>query len=576
MSPKPESTTSKFRHLVSIAPQFQTTPTVYPVEVDTESILVHPAPSISGKESDSTTRGVRPFVPKGSRQLKERESAKSESRIDQMSLKVPCTQHISTTASNLPHRGINRVRHCPRQDLYQHPYSKNNTNQRPLFRTLKVATGLLNKLSESNKDKIFDIIVEIFKKQHVCTKTLSNNDFEQFKSEFVTLLFEKAVLEPPYVNLYSRLCLTLSKQYPNLTVCLIDQCQDNFEKFFIQDSGISDEITGFLDQIRKDVFFNHMEVTEAQLDDERCYRKAQFKAKVLGNLRFVASLILHSVFPPGVASTITKQLVQNFQKPLAIEGLLTLWTKLLESAGINDYIEKVVAEHIQGFSTCKDIPASDRCLCANWMENYYKKKAHQQAVITSTHHKKSDDGFVAVAAIRRRKARHVPYTKEQVNKFVSNIDCMSVFDFLPEFYKLQLSEHEKTAFVADLLFYFTNQNRSLLRDKFQSVTEELLKDKEGLTKNQCVTGLCKFCKDGKYDEVLDDLPNAGEFLAPVLSNWIESGIVNRPQLIDCLVNIDPFNLSGLVESFVDYRRESYLDFEWLEKNEKVCSILSSY
>ncbi|KAL0238548.1 hypothetical protein GEMRC1_013021 [Eukaryota sp. GEM-RC1] len=473
-----------------------------------------------------------------------------------MSPKLHRTQHTSTTASNLPHRGINRVRDCPRQDLYQHPYSKNNTNQRPLFRTLKVATGLLNKLSESNKDKIFDMVVEIFKKQHVCTKTLSNNDFEQFKSEFVTLLFEKAVLEPPYVNLYSQLCLTLSKQYPILTGCLIDQCQDNFEKFFIQDSGISDEIT-------------------AQLDDERCYRKAQFKAKVLGNLRFVASLILHSVFPPGVASTITKQLVQNFQKPLAIEGLLTLWTKLLESAGINDYIEKVVAEHIQGFSTCKDIPASVRCLCANWMENYYKKKAHQQAVITSTHHKKSDDGFVAVAAIRRRKARHVPYTKEQVNKFVSNIDCMSVFDILPEFYKLQLSEHEKTAFVADLLFYFTNQNRSLLRDKFQAITEELLKDKEGLTKNQCVTGLCKFCKEGQYDEVLEDLPNAGEFLAPVLSNWIESGIVNRAQLIDCFVSVDPYNLSGLVTSFVDYRRESYLDFEWLEKNEKVCSILSS-
>ncbi|KAL0241623.1 hypothetical protein GEMRC1_006858 [Eukaryota sp. GEM-RC1] len=467
-------------------------------------------------------------------------------------------------------------------NAYDVQEQKNKAKQDGVFAVLKETKGLLNKLSESNKIKIFASIVEFFNKQHPCSKTLTGEPLVEFKSEFVTHLFDKAVLEPTFVNLYSQLCLKLSKLFPGFSGILIAQCQSNFEKFFVQDIAISDEITDLLEQVKRDRFVNDGEVTEAQLDAERFYRENKLKAKVLGNVEFVASLILHSVIPAGVASTITKQLVQNFKKTMAIEGLIVLWTKLLESAGINEYIEKVVAEQIKEFSNDLNIPIRERCLCANWLDHYTEKQrgqARQQATLTSSQdvHKKSVDGFVDVTTSRKGgKAKVVIYTDDHAKKFAANIDRMGITGLLSEFYKLRLSEPDKTSFVADVLYHFTNLNKPLLRNQFQSIMKELLKDKNGLRKDHCAAGLVKFCKDGKYDDVLEDFPKAGEFLAPVLSNWLELGIVNRAQLIDSMVNVDPFNLPGLVTPFVDYRKKFEHEYEWLEKNEKVCTVLSSH
>ncbi|KAL0252205.1 hypothetical protein GEMRC1_001417 [Eukaryota sp. GEM-RC1] len=463
---------------------------------------------------------------------------------------------------------------------YDFQEQQNKVKQDPLLATLKEVTGLLNKLSQSNKAKIFSSIIDIFKKQHPCSKTLSDEMFAAFKFEFVNLLFDKAVMEPPFVDLYSQLCLTLTKEFPGLSGVLIRKCQFHFEKYFVTDSSLSDEIDELIEKVKRDRFIFDGYVPEAQLDDERLYRENQLKAKVLGNLRFVASLILFSVIPPGAVSAITKQLVQNFQKPMAIQSLVTLWTKLLESAGINEYIETVVAKYISEFSKSMDIPVKERCLCANWMV-YFKENQREQArkggLLTSDQatSKKSEDGFVAVALSKKgSKARLC--TDEHAQKFVENLDKMGLTALFSEFYKLQLSEPNKITFVADVLFHFTNLNKPLLRDQFQSIMVELLKDKNGLTKHHVAAGFFKFCKDGKFDDLLEDSPKAGEFLAPILSNWLELGIVNREQLVDCLVGVNLFNLSDLITAFVDYRKQNGLDYEWLEKNVTVCDILLSY
>ncbi|KAL0235973.1 hypothetical protein GEMRC1_002555 [Eukaryota sp. GEM-RC1] len=467
-------------------------------------------------------------------------------------------------------------------NAYDVQEQKNKAKQDGLFAVLKETKGSLNKLSESNKEKIFSAIVQIFNRQHPCSKDLSDEQLEEFKKDFVTHLFDKAVLEPTFVNLYSQLCLKLSKEFVGFSKMLIAQCQANFEKFFIEDTEISEEISGEIDQVKRARFINDGEVTETQILAERFYRENKLKAKVLGNVEFVASLILHSVIPPNVASVITKQLVQNFKKVMAIEGLITLWKKLLESAGINEYIETVVAKHIEEFSTCMDIPIRERCLCANWMDYYVEKQGEQaqaKARLTSfsqdVRNVADDDGFVAVPeSKKKRQPPVVQYSSEKTKKFADDIDKMGITELMSEFLKLRLSESDKTAFVADVLYHFTNLNKPLLRDQFQSIMKGLVKDKK-LTNTHCANGLSVFCKDGKYDDLLEDFPKAGEFLAPILSSWLHSRIVNREQLIDSLVNIDPFNLSGLVTPFVEHLKENDLECDWLEQNEKVCSIVSS-
>ncbi|KAL0235949.1 hypothetical protein GEMRC1_002531 [Eukaryota sp. GEM-RC1] len=216
---------------------------------------------------------------------------------------------------------------------------RNRAKQDGVFALLKEIKRLLNKLSESNKVKIFSSIVEIFNRQHPCSRSLSDELFVEFKKEFTFLLFIKAVLEPSFSNLYIQLSVKLSKEFPGFSGYFIAQCQSNFEKFFVKDS---EEFTKLLAQ-------GH---SSCSINEELTMTEAKLKVNVLGIVRFIVSLILHSVIPAGVASTVTKQLVKNFQKPFAIEGLLILWTKLLNSAAINEFIEKVVAKQISDFSTC--------------------------------------------------------------------------------------------------------------------------------------------------------------------------------------------------------------------------------
>ncbi|KAL0251231.1 hypothetical protein GEMRC1_000444 [Eukaryota sp. GEM-RC1] len=452
------------------------------------------------------------------------------------------------------------LKSCPLHEnvslLIQNIIRRDKAKQGPLLDVLKEVTGLLNKLSESNQTSIFRSTVQIFNRQAPCSKNFSHDLLADFKIEFINLLFDKAVMEPPFVDLYSQLCLKLSKEYPSLSKILFRTCQFHFGNYFLTDSSLSVKIDELIGKFKRDLFVNRWSATEAQLDDERLYSERKFKANVLGNLRFVASLILHSVVPLELSSEITNQLFENFQKPLAIEGLVTLWTKLLESAKINEYVEKVVAKQITQFSTCKEIPVRERCLCSNWLDLFKEKQRGQ------------------TRSRKGKKARL--YTDEHAQKFVANIDKMGISDLVPEFYRLHLSEPNKITFVADVLFHFTNLNKPLLRVQFQSLMIELLNDKNGLRKHHFAAGFFKFCKDGKFDDLLEDFPKAGEFLAPILSNWLELGIVKREQLVDCFVSIDPFNLSGLVTPFVNYRRELEFDCEWLEKNVKVCSILATH
>ncbi|KAL0251889.1 hypothetical protein GEMRC1_001101 [Eukaryota sp. GEM-RC1] len=261
-------------------------------------------------------------------------------------------------------------------NAYEFQEQRSKAKQDPLFATLKEITGLLNKLSYSNKYKIFSSIVQIFNRQHPYSKTLSDELLADFKIEFVDLLYDKAVMEPPFVDLYSQLCFTLTKELPDLSGVVMRKCQFHYEKYFVTDSSLLNEITDQLEQVKRARYVNDREVTE--LLEERVPIEYLLKAKVLGNLRFVGSLILYSVIPPAVASTITKQLCQNFQKPLAVEGLVTLWTKLSETAGINDYIETVVVKYISEFSCSAVLPLRERDMCTEWIILFNKLKKAQE------------------------------------------------------------------------------------------------------------------------------------------------------------------------------------------------------
>ncbi|KAL0241409.1 hypothetical protein GEMRC1_006644 [Eukaryota sp. GEM-RC1] len=152
------------------------------------------------------------------------------------------------------------------------------------------------------------------------------------------------------------------------------------------------------------------EVSDAQILGERFYRENKLKAKVLGNVEFVASLILHSVIPATVASTVSKQLVQNFKKVMAIKPLITLWKKLLDSPGINEYIGTVVST-LKSFLLVRTFPLK-RCLCANWLD-YYIEKQRERVHLKSrllfffqdARKVADEEGFVAVET-KKRSGKH--------------------------------------------------------------------------------------------------------------------------------------------------------------------------
>ncbi|KAL0241499.1 hypothetical protein GEMRC1_006734 [Eukaryota sp. GEM-RC1] len=266
----------------------------------------------------------------------------------------------------VPRSNVNPSRPCDQGSLHTTLHTHNQSPDGKLEsvqEVLKKAHDFLDVLTYSNRMETFSSIVELFR---LPLFTNSTQDLSEFNNSFAQLLFDRAIEHPDQIDLYSELCFKISQHFPTFSRIVIIQSQCKFEEFFVA------EAVEVLGDDRSLPIVNQFDLNVGGESISKC------KSEMSGNLlQFIASLILNTVIPATIASVITKQLVLQFRKPMAIEGLTILWTKLLESAGINEYIEEVVAKNLLKFSNSTEVTAKEQELCIEWMNLYQEKQRSQ-------------------------------------------------------------------------------------------------------------------------------------------------------------------------------------------------------
>jgi hypothetical protein len=190
--------------------------------------------------------------------------------------------------------------------------AKNESDNEKLYSAIN---GILNKLSDKNFELLFEEL------------TLLNIETKEQLDEYVNLVFIKAIREPNYSDMYSRLCKKLSiitiDDNTTFRELLLNRCQDLF---------IS---------------------TIAQVVDPE---DTMAKMKIFGNIKFIGELYNEELLTNNIIYGCFMELFKNVvkQNSIAVECIV----KLMSAVGSNflQRDKKLIMKCYERLQTVKKIP----------------------------------------------------------------------------------------------------------------------------------------------------------------------------------------------------------------------------
>ncbi|KAI8610478.1 armadillo-type protein [Chytriomyces sp. MP71] len=178
---------------------------------------------------------------------------------------------------------------------------------------VKKATGLLNKLTIERFDSISGHFLELpITNQPILEKVLA-------------LIFDKALDERFFQNMYGRLCQRLCCELPKVQTwidanpkknlfrrLLLNKCQEEFEssKKWTMEMKSSEE-----SQQERFKRLNNMTLEEKEKYAQEEYERIKLKRRVLGNVTFIGELFLLEVANEKTMHRILEQLLQEVTNP---------------------------------------------------------------------------------------------------------------------------------------------------------------------------------------------------------------------------------------------------------------------
>ncbi|KAH7281041.1 hypothetical protein KP509_36G027000 [Ceratopteris richardii] len=227
----------------------------------------------------------------------------------------------------LPTQQVDMARSAPAIARATNPWMARRNAMSEKEKVLRTVKGILNKLTPEK----FDVLVDQLLKAGI--------DSAEILKGVISLVFDKAVLEPTFCPLYAELCVHLSKALPEFPSDEADGKPVTFRRILL--NSCQEEFEG-IDKLQAEVH----QLTKSEEEAEHIEKEKFSKLRMLGNIKLIGELFKLKMIPEMIVHHCIQMLLgSDSKRPPAeenIEALCRLFVtvgKRLEESNKNTFVE---------------------------------------------------------------------------------------------------------------------------------------------------------------------------------------------------------------------------------------------